>query len=804
MTTRNFAPKFVVAAGKIAQSYIASTKGLVAAFGGVVLLGWMTVPVTAQDDNPFGQTDPATVGAQDDDPFSQPNPATPATQDDNPFGSSKPGAASPKLNILPKIDPNLDSATRLILESVRKSNPVTPLELAKAIQTMLDIEQYADAKYYLGVLIGTGADDKTIFEMHEILGPNPFLRIYYQTELLPEGRDYARRVFVTVRKEALAPARVDQLIKNLSHANIAYRSDAFHKLRRLGPPVIARMIEVFADQSRQPEFPFIREALANMASDATGPLVGAVRSNHPTIQLEAVSALGGIDSKLARDVLYRPVLASDVTPSLRKVAKQSAMQNMGGIPDKAQAQTHLQQQIKTYLMGRPNSDSDPFQKVAVWRWDAKKNELFQVQLSSATASRIIASDLSKDLLQINADMPANREMFLLTLLESLKRIAGPQQSIDTKTFMESLPGITVPEVNSVLEQALDLELFPAAIGACEVLRDHGGSELLTSVEGQPSALVRAIMTGQRHLQFAALQTITKINPQQAYQGSSYIVSLAIYLAASEGRATGLVGHRRLASGLTFASIMNRSGVSGVALTNSRKVFNQAVSDPDAELILITDTLNGPYFHELVFQLRSDWRSKQIPIGIMIRDLPQKLRAERTFNAEDRLEILALTDDAEVIARQVNRLRELQKPWPMTLVEKNEQSDFAMNWLNKIAADPKVYGFYDLLSYEQKLVPILFKHGYSPVVSQILSNLGTPAAQRALVNLASEAGLPMEQRLEASQAFEKAIARTGTLLTKTEIQQQYDRYNASESQPAEAQKILGQILDAIENRHRDKK
>jgi hypothetical protein len=63
---------------------------------------------------------------------------------------------------------------------------------------------------------------------------------------------------------------------------------------------------------------------------------------------------------------------------------------------------------------------------------------------------------------------------------------------------------------------------------------------------------------------------------------------------------------------------------------------------------------------------------------------------------------------------------------------------------------------------------------------------------------------MEQRLEASQAFEKAIARTGTLLTTTEIQQQYDRYNASESQSAEAQKILGQILDAIENRHRDKK
>ena len=81
-------------------------------------------------------------------------------------------------------------------------------------------------------------------------------------------------------------------------------------------------------------------------------------------------------------------------------------------------------------------------------------------------------------------------------------------------------------------------------------------------------------------------------------------------------------------------------------------------------------------------------------------------------------------------------------------------------------------------------------------------MGTPAAQRALVNLASEGALSVEQRKEASKAFEEAIARSGTLLTTAEIQQQYDRYNASENQPVESQQILGQILDAIEDRYRD--
>ena len=167
---------------------------------------------TAQDDDPFAPTKSSTVNAQADDPFSQPNPAA----QDNPFGSSQPGAASPKLNVLPKIDPNLDQATRLIIESVRKSNPVTPLQLARAIQTMLDIEQYADARYYLAVLMGTGADDKTIFEMHEVLGPNLFLKIFYQDELQPEGRQFGRVIVHPARFHSFFNARTGPIPAFLS------------------------------------------------------------------------------------------------------------------------------------------------------------------------------------------------------------------------------------------------------------------------------------------------------------------------------------------------------------------------------------------------------------------------------------------------------------------------------------------------------------------------------------------------------------------------------------------------------------
>jgi len=79
----------------------------------------------------------------------------------------------------------------------------------------------------------------------------------------------------------------------------------------------------------------------------------------------------------------------------------------------------------------------------------------------------------------------------------------------------------------------------------------------------------------------------------------------------------------------------------------------------------------------------------------------------------------------------------------------------------------------------------------------LAHLGTPDAQRALVDVASTNALPLETRQRAAEAFRDSVVRRGKLLTTGEIERQYDRYNASETLDAETQRVLGFVLDVIE-------
>jgi hypothetical protein len=90
-------------------------------------------------------------------------------------------------------------------------------------------------------------------------------------------------------------------------------------------------------------------------------------------------------------------------------------------------------------------------------------------------------------------------------------------------------------------------------------------------------------------------------------------------------------------------------------------------------------------------------------------------------------------------------------------------------------------------------------GLTPKAARVLGLLGTARSQTALVDFASHFGRPIEDRQAAAAALAEAVKRRGPMLTRQQIRQQYDRYNASETQDAQTQAVLGSILDIIESR-----
>lgn len=749
-----------------------------------------TACICAQD-NPFGESNnPFSTAPTNQPPADQANQADQADQADQ---------TPAELLSMPKINESLPESSQLIIRAVIESNPSTPIELAKAARTLMDIEAYDHARFFLNQLVGFRPDDKAMFELESTMGSNFLMRLATDDHMQPLGRSFADTAVAASKRAAYNPQRIEQLISTLTDENILVRSEAFRALRRLGPAAAAKLINVFADPAREKEFPFIRGALNSFGDEAIEPLIGASRANQLQVQVEALRALHYYKSSAARDAMLRAYLLPKFPESVRRSALDTMMTRYGDVADPAAGEHQLFQHAEDYLMGRrtlPGANSDLF---TIWRWDPEKKQLEPIVVTKITAERIAAAELASDLYEIQPDSLANRRLYLITLLEAAKRQAGPSREIDFRTITSRIPQLEHTEMSAVLDQALELDLVPAAIAACEVLERIGTSDTLATTDHRPSPLVRGMLYGNRHLQFAAFKAIDGIDPRAPFAGSSYMSALAAYLSASQGMGGALVGNDRIAVAQSDAAILRQCGLNGQAAGTSRAFFKTAVKNPDFEVLFIGDTMTRPDYLELVQQLRNDWRTRKTPIGVLVRNESVARRANRVLENDSALLVLPVVTNAAQMASHVSRLRQLTKPWPVSDADRRLHAYAAARWLAKVSSDRESFKFWNLGQYQNELANLMYVKGFATFASQILSALGTPLAQRTLVNFASQNTLPLEDRRIAANAFAQSVKRAGVMLVSDEIKLQYDRYNASENEPKSTQEILATILDAIESR-----
>ncbi len=730
----------------------------------------------------------------------------PAFAQDNPFGGFGNPADSNRADDTPldtsdapPISGDLPDDVRLIVEATRKSNPQTPVQIARAIRGMLDLEQVDEAKWYLSRLIQAGPSERQMYEMYQQVGADFFLQLHSDEALAPEGRELAAAVFAAAKKLATDPAKVESLVRQLSHENAGFRSNALAQLRRLGAPAAAAILTAFTDESRQDEFPHLRAALDQMGAESVGPLLAAIRSGNARLQLEAVRALGYAPVSVAGESLIRWYLGPDISESMRQLAAESLTRHFDVLPDPVSGQNLLSKRIRGYLSGDVAVVHAPGQMVDVWYWDAGAGRFGSRTVSQADAARIHAAWLADDLVAIAPDDPGNRRVWLVARLDAAKRLVGPNQRVTQGVLGVQRPLTRVSDLDEALSLALDWDAVAAATGICELLRDRADPSLLASRQGRPAPIVRAILSGQRHLQFAALETIVQVDPKQAYRGSSYVMQLAVYLAASRGESDGLVGHRHQALAQTFASIMSRSGmVHGIGLGAGVDLFEEARWNPDVDVVFVTDGIAAPYFHELVFQLRNDWRTRRLPIAVTIREPGQQRRAEKAFGNDRLTKVYPGALDETLVASQIRRLMELQSPWRITTEQRLRHATVARGFLERVLSDRDSYGFYEPQLYEARIVRSLTGQMPSEASMRILGQLGSARAQQALAEIVGRQGIKEEVRRAAAESFAVAVRRNGLLLSPQQIKLQFDLLQASEGIPGGNDQIQARLIQAIQN------
>jgi hypothetical protein len=219
-----------------------------------------------------------------------------------------------------------------------------------------------------------------------------------------------------------------------------------------------------------------------------------------------------------------------------------------------------------------------------------------------------------------------------------------------------------------------------------------------------------------------------------------------------------------------------------------------IDSPDYELALVAASLQQPSVDLLLQQLRHDYRSAPLPVGVLARD--GQLERARHLAGEDRLAVALVRPHRQQDAKEeVEQVLLLPRASAVTPAERGQQAASALAMLQDLAATPAT--IFDVHQYEPAILAAQEVPELAARSAVTLGDLGSARSQKSLVDQASRTTLPLPVRQAALAALRCSIEKHGILLTTGAIRQQYDRYNQSAEMDAENQQIFGQILDALE-------
>lgn len=687
-----------------------------------------------------------------------------------------------------------DSGIKAILET----NPTTPSECARAAKILADFQRPALAKKFLKKILDAKLDQQQLVALEAEFGSGMFVPLSTRVDLLPEGKQVGDAVLLAAEKELTAPDRLVALVKQLNDPSIDVRYRAMDGLRRARGAAVAPLVQVLTDPSRMAEYPNVREMLIRLGRDAVGPLTGALEAPDPKLLASVSQLLADMQARQAVVFLVAPCVSEQNPPETRQAVAAALARLTGQAPTKADAAQVLAKRAREHFEQAQPLPMDENGRVEIWSWDKTAKQPVVHRYAPADASRLLAARLAREAYSIRPDDPAIRRLYLATLLEQAAYELGLDKPLPTTP---GFPAAIVAEqdwkvIEDVLVFAMDTGHAPAATAAVRILGAKDKAEDLLAQGPQPAPLVRATRQPDARLRFAAMEAILKLKPSQPFAGSSQIPEALGFFLATTGSRRALVADLVREDARRIGGLFSGLGYQVDTAVTGAELVRQATTCPDYEFIMIAASLGESTVEQILQRLHYDCRTAAVPIGVLGRLGQAELTDHLTRG--DRMCIAFVRPHTQEDARwQVEQLTARLGPRMVSFDERQAQAAAAMRWTGELMTQKSsvfdVRGLKDLLLVADR-VPTL-----APQAAAVLGSVGTPQAQVALVEQASQHDQPLAVRKAALAAFRESVEKHGVLLTSQQILLQYDRYNQSAALDPSTQQVLGFILDCIEAR-----
>jgi CheY-like chemotaxis protein len=682
-------------------------------------------------------------------------------------------------------------------QAIVGNNPMSTVELLRAIDTLGQLGEPDVAAPLVAKLAALKPNDTDLAAAVESLGSATFFRLRQLQGVPPSLAQIANRALQVTSKAARDPAKLKAAVELLLKASTNQeQAAALVPLLNAGEDGVAWAIHglltpnlPLAGRSRL-EY-VVREA--NVA--AVDPLIAAVADERGAAAYPLQALLVELGGQTAGVWLLAPAFAEPQNKPLHDLVTDLYRQ----FPTRELAAQTLRSLAKSYLDGDRRFQKTADDRVKVWHWDAAEKLPVAQLVAAPQAQARRAALITGQLLSIDPDSPASRELWLHAQLRLRAWEAGlTQDAVWSAADLAKVRGWGSNSVEKVLVTSLADQDAVSATAALQLLRQLGPGYSLTG--SKPSPVVEALRSPNRRVQYAAAQTLLAWDPRAPFHGAGHFTETLRHLVGAQGLRQAIVGFPNREIATRIAGYFGSVGIEGLAAWTGQTTVRLAQQSPDAEIILLSSRINFEPLSLTIQDLRRDPRTAHLPIVILTEDAAEEPRLGAQFERDPLISVFTRPFEPSSIKFILEQAaRDAQSKGAgssfLTAAERRQQGLFAITAMTRLMdLNPKLYEFSQQVP---QLVAALEDPGLCEAAGAALARIGNHAAQTALVEMASRPEVSPAQRTIAVTMLAEAIRLHGLQLTRQQVAQQYTRYNTSGAATPETQKILGSVLDAIE-------
>lgn len=668
----------------------------------------------------------------------------------------------------------------------------TPADAMEAVMTLIDLNAWDAATEVFKPIAAEKLSPEEMAVIAHRLGTARLLSLAGTAgeKQIPGARVFAQKCLAAAEKLARSPDNLQELITELGSDSAETRQAARHDLAVIGTPAAAACLHALATATDKDTRAELMLALTGMRPLVNPLVVAALVDGKGQFRRDVAELAGHLQLVEAVPWLATLAAGSDENPEVIAAA-QGALLKLGlSLPNQYDALAVVKRAIERLDTGIPTDeisrDSDLW-----WSYDPEKKVVSSREFSPALLRSLAHTRLTQNYLVLVSASSEDRQLAILSAIETAHLLdqAPPNE------ILELAKGLSVEQLSSMLALSMKSNRGAAAVTICEMLGERGDHGALTSFDGLPTPLARAVNDPNPEVQFAALAAIMKINPQQSFAGASAVPAALWRFAAGSGTPQAVAGAPTAAHAEDWAGGLRGLGFDAIPVFTGIDVVRTALESPRLELVLVDSNIGKPLIREVVYQLRTHSRLAHVPIAVLTGSEDMALGAELA-GVDDHLLSVSRPHGAEAMKSLVDRLAVLADNH-YTAEARTQKATQALEWIAELMRDGGPYD--EMLRNSDDLERTLFQNELSQASLGALAAAGTAGSQQALVDFASLPSQPLELRRQAAKAFADSFEQFGCLLTADQIAAQYDRYNASESADAETQQVLSEVLDTIEKK-----